>query len=172
MKAQTNDEKSILLHFFWMWENLKWKNYKTRLPIFVREAVGKMKTFLFQKNTFFIIFSNFSNFKNSLIFCQKNLLSEAQKRFSRKNIILYAIYSKFAPFIDLEKNSGFSSKNTPISPKVINFWTFLEFLLFQSNLTAKLLQIGRKKISRSVAWTKLPICRERSWKTSGRIKRH
>ena len=75
-------------------------------------------------------------------------------------------------FIDLEKNSGFSSKNTPISAKVINFWTFLEFLLFQSNLTAKLLQIGRKKISRSVAWTKLPICRERSWKTSGRKKRH
>ena len=41
-------------------------------------------------------------------FAKKNLLSRAEKTFLRINTIWYAFYSKFATFIDLEKNSSFS----------------------------------------------------------------
>ena len=34
-----------------------------RLPIFVRKAVEKMKTFFLKEHRFFMTFSNFSNFK-------------------------------------------------------------------------------------------------------------
>ena len=50
-----------------------------RLPIFVKKGFKKMKMFFSRKNTFFIIFSTFSNFQNFKIFCQI---------FSRKDIFM------------------------------------------------------------------------------------
>ena len=86
------------------------------------------------------------------------------------NSIWYAFYSKLVTFRDFEKNSRFFSKNPSIFSKDPNF----EILLFQSfdgKSTANLLQFGQKIISRSVAWTNLPMWRERNWQTSGKKKR-
>ena len=60
--------------FFVFHENVVYK-YKQdgRLPpIFKKKAFKKMKTFFFEKHSFFIIFSNFPNVENILVFAKKN----------------------------------------------------------------------------------------------------
>ena len=96
-----------------------------RLPIFCKEGFQEDdNVFFLKKNTFFIIFSNFSNFQNFLIFCQKNLIIKAEKTLLRNNTIWYVFYSKFANFIDFEKNVKFFFKIPSVFAKTPNFERF------------------------------------------------
>ena len=70
------------------------------LPIFLKKAFKKMKTFFSRKNT---PSSYFSHDQSFLIFCQKNPIIRAEKTFSWNNTKWYAFYSKFANFSDFEK---------------------------------------------------------------------
>ena len=141
-------------------ETASYHRHILRLPIFVKKAFKK-KTFFFLGKTIsssnFLAFQTFRIFK----FSKKNLIIRAEKTFLRNNTIWYAFYSKIYTHIDFEEiysKKKFSKKNKK-KPK---FWTFLELLLFQPHSTANLLQVGRKRISRSVAWTYLPMWRKRN----------
>ena len=128
-----------------------------------------MKTFFLsrKKTLFSSFFPTFPTFK-VFWFSPKNFKSRAEKTFLRNNTIWYAFYSKFGTLIDFEKKSCFFLKK-PISFSVENpkFWTFWEFLLFQSHSTANLLQFGERN-SCSVTWTYCRCWRERNWQTSGK----
>ena len=67
--------------------------------------------------------------------------------FSRKKLQHVAILRIFKIFS--ENSVYFSKKN--------KFWTFWEFVLFQSHCTVILLQFSEKKISRSETWTNIVL---------------
>ena len=96
----------------WLFQNntAGYHRHILRLPIFVKKAFKKMKTFFFSKKHF-VIFSNFSNFQNSKF--PKKLISRAEKKFLRNNTIWYAFYSKFGTFIEFWKIQVFE-KNPSI----------------------------------------------------------
>ena len=72
------------------------------------------------------------------------------------------------PFRILKKLKFFFPKTHLFYQKRPTFWMFWEILLFQLHSTANALQFSQKIVSRSVAWTNLPMWRERNiWKTSG-----
>ena len=102
-----------------------------RLPIFVKKAFEKMKTFFFsKKHSFFIIFSNFSHVQIFLTSCQKTSLPGRKRHF--KAIIPFETHSKkkIATFsVAILKNfKVFFRKNLSIFPKKPKYWTFWEFL--------------------------------------------
>ena len=86
------------------------------LPIFVKKASEKMKTFFFSKKHF-IIFSNFSNFQNFLIFCQKTSSVGWERHFYE--IIPFDTHStaNLPPLSILKKIQVFFQKNPSIFPE-------------------------------------------------------
>ena len=127
-----------------------------------------MKTFLFSKKHSSSYFLNFFHVQSFPTFCWKNLMIRVEMKFLRNNTILYAFYSKFATLRVFEKIQVFFRKTHLFFLKRPKFRKFWGILLFQAHSTANLLQFGQKIISRSVAWTYLPMWRERNWQTSGK----
>ena len=80
--------------------------------------------FFREKNTFFIIFYNFSDFQFFPNFRRKNLIRRAEKTFLRNYTIWYAFYSKFSTFNDFEKNSSFFQNTYLFFQKIQNFERF------------------------------------------------
>ena len=122
--------------------------------IFVQKAFKKDDNVFFsKKHSFFIIFSNFSNFKSFLIFCQKkNFIFRAENAFLRNQTIWYACYSKFATLDDFEKESRFLLKK-PIYffRKKTKFFYVLRNLTFWGAFYSKFSTI-HSKIPRSETW--------------------
>ena len=120
----------------------------------VKDSFEKDESGFFSKILCFFIFSKFSNFSFFPIFAKKNLKNKVEKPF-REKIPFETHYRKNLPHVGILKNFKVFRKNQLFFQKTPKFWTFWEFLLFQSHSAAKLLQFSGKKISRSETWTNI-----------------
>ena len=130
----------VLVLLIWKWnETAGCHRHILRLPIFVKTTFKKIESFFSQKNSFFIIFSNFSNYQNFLIFCQKNLMIRAHKTlYGIKPLDTHSTVN-LPPSSILEKTQVVFQKTHLLFQKKTIFWTLSEFLLFQSHSAANLL---------------------------------
>ena len=134
-------------------------------------------TFLRNNTIWYAFYSKFATFKDleiiQFLFSKNHLFFQKRPKFwkfwellllqsnSMANLLSSAIFKKIPVF----------RKNHLVFQKRPKFRTFWGILLFQAHSTANLLQFGQKIFSRSVAWTYLPMWRERNWQTSGKKRR-
>ena len=146
--------------------------YVSYFRYFRSEGFRKDENIFFRKKHSPSYFLIFPTFKVLLwLFAKKDLMIRAEMTFLRIDTIWEAFYGKIA----ICNLSGFRKKikfgfrkNHLFFQKRPKFRTFWGILLFQAHSTTNLLQFDQKIISRSVAWTYVPMWRERNWQTSGK----
>ncbi len=143
------------------WEILLFQLHSTGK--FITSVISKLSTVFFKKHLFVFektqflkvlskftlsvalssMFATFSNSTKIQDFFEKGFYFSFKKT-SHMNVFSFftnwfAFYRKFALFSDLKTFKIFSRQPIEFFSKKLNFWTFWEFLVFQSQVTANLL---------------------------------